>query len=120
MSRRRVLILISGATLAVLIAAIVIIGNRPIEGFAAIEGYRTTTNAQEIVLVVRIAVDDKILEAIAEEGPNEISVKVRIERSGEPHIDLGVIKNVTVELKGPLGTRKVVDAHAGKELPLLD
>ena len=83
---------------------------------ASIEGFQRTADPAKIVLVVTIGLLDDLAERTVSEDANSVTVTVRVRTRSGSSVALGVNVPVTVSLREPLGSRRVLDS-VGRTVP---
>ncbi|MGH2500292.1 MAG: hypothetical protein ACRDF0_09420 [Candidatus Limnocylindria bacterium] len=99
---------------AVAAAAVFISGRPPHDYVATLESYYITEDPRRIVVRASVFVGDEV-EAIAAEDSERVTVTVRVWQQKDV-FTFGEIRIVPVELREPLGNRRVVDASSQRVL----
>lgn len=83
---------------------------------ATLEGFQRTADPSKIVAVVTIGLLDDLAERTVIEDATSVKITVRVRTRSGSSVALGVTVPVTLSLREPLGTRRVMDS-SGRVLP---
>jgi hypothetical protein len=97
------------ALVAFAVAAIFLALDSTITGPALIDGYRRSADDRHVTATVILSQVDVVIGQSLREGRDGVVVSVRIRRPPAVTTSLAVFREVTFDLREPLGTRAVVD-----------